>query len=60
MSDGWGKSTKCSAATCVEVKRDGDDYLVRSSEHPEREPLRFTAEEWAAFVLGVEGGEFRS
>ncbi|MER5499292.1 DUF397 domain-containing protein [Streptomyces sp. NPDC002561] len=30
---------------------------VRDSKNPDREPLRFTASEWAAFRSGVMAGE---
>jgi hypothetical protein len=32
---------------------------VRDSKRPDDGVLSFTAEEWAAFVQGVAGGEFR-
>lgn len=42
----------------MEVAKDGDVYLVRDSKRPEIMPLSFTEEEWAAFVQGVQAGEF--
>ncbi|MFD8035528.1 DUF397 domain-containing protein [Streptomyces sp. NPDC002387] len=45
--------------TCVEVADLGDGAVaVRDSQNRELPPLRFTAEEWAAFQLGVRDGEF--
>jgi hypothetical protein len=44
----------------VEVGRlpDGDVY-VRSAANPQHGPvLKFTQQEWAAFVAGVKNGEF--
>lgn len=39
---------------CVEVTDlPGGGVAIRDSKHPEREPLRYTAEEWAAFRKGV-------
>ncbi|MFD4950189.1 DUF397 domain-containing protein [Streptomyces sp. NPDC058451] len=45
--------------TCVEVADLGDGAVaVRDSNNTELPPLRFTAEEWAAFQRGVRDGEF--
>ena len=55
----WRKSTRCGTATCVEVARDGGDYLIRDSKNPDAGPLRFTEAEWQAFEAGVVAGEFR-
>ncbi len=55
----WRKSTRCGNSTCVEVSRAGEAYLVRDGKDPQGPVLRFTDEEWAAFVAGVVAGEFR-
>jgi predicted secreted Zn-dependent protease len=55
----WRKSSRCSNGTCVEVARVNDQYLIRDSKQPEAAPLTFTADEWTAFVAGVNAGEFR-
>ena len=52
------KSSRCSGGNCVEVAKDGDLYLIRDSKRPEITPLSFTADEWVAFVQGVQAGEF--
>jgi uncharacterized protein DUF397 len=52
------KSSRCSGGSCVEVARDGDQYLIRDSKRPEVAPLAFTKDEWVAFVEGVNAGEF--
>ncbi|MER6976685.1 DUF397 domain-containing protein [Streptomyces carpinensis] len=45
--------------TCVEVADlGGGAVAVRDSHNKELPPLRFTAEEWAAFRRGVCDGEF--
>ncbi|MFJ7949111.1 DUF397 domain-containing protein [Streptomyces sp. NPDC096354] len=45
--------------TCVEVADLGDGAVaIRDSLNRGLPPLRFTAEEWAAFRLGVHDGEF--
>lgn len=55
----WRKSSRCGTATCVEVARVGEKYLIRDSKNPEIAPLMFSAEEWRAFEAGVQAGEFR-
>jgi hypothetical protein len=55
----WVKSSRCAAGNCVEVAKVADQYLIRDSKRPEMNPLSFTEEEWAAFVKGVNAGEFR-
>ena len=55
----WKKSSRCASATCVEVAKIGDGYLIRDSKNPDVAPLSFTTEEWSAFVAGVRAGEFR-
>jgi hypothetical protein len=55
----WRKSSRCGNTTCVEVAKDGDEYLIRDSKDLSMTPLRFTREEWVAFEAGVRGGEFR-
>ncbi|MFJ4985125.1 DUF397 domain-containing protein [Streptomyces sp. NPDC088732] len=45
--------------TCVEVADlGGGAVALRDSQNPELPALRFTAEGWAAFRLGVRDGEF--
>ena len=55
----WRKSARCGTAACVEVAKVDDVYLVRDSKNPTGAVLSFTEHEWAAFVEGVEAGEFR-
>jgi hypothetical protein len=54
----WRRSRQCSHAACLEVAKDGEFFLVRDSKRPQVSPLRFAAEEWAAFVGGVRDGDF--
>lgn len=53
------RTASLNTGTCVEVGRDGDQFLVRDSKHPEQQPLAFNRAEWDAFVAGVEAGQFR-
>ena len=55
---GWRKSSFCGTSACVEVATAGDEVLVRDSKDANSPVLKFTAEEWRAFVAGVTAGEF--
>lgn len=61
-SDGpaWVKSSLSFAnGNCVEVAQfDGGEVGVRNSRHPDGPVLRFTADEWHAFIGGARKGEF--
>jgi Domain of unknown function (DUF397) len=55
----WRKSTLSTTNGCVEVAVVGDRIAVRDSKDQGQGPvLKFTAEEWDAFLGGVRGGEF--
>ncbi|TDC21150.1 DUF397 domain-containing protein [Streptomyces sp. 8K308] len=51
----WHKSPFSTAGEqCVEIADlPGGGVAIRDSKHPEREALRYTAEEWSAFRRGV-------
>lgn len=53
-------SSFCDYGSCVEVGAAADGtWIVRDAKDAERATaLRFTTEEWAAFVRGVKAGEF--
>jgi hypothetical protein len=53
----WTKSTFCGSTTCVEIRRDGDDILMRDSKHPDNEPLRFGPDEWETFIGRIRFGD---
>lgn len=55
----WRKASASAGENdCVEVAElPHGARAVRDSKNPEREPLRFTASEWAAFRAGVILGE---
>lgn len=50
-------STFSGGSNCVEVAF-GGDILVRHSARRHEKPLRFSRDEWDAFVKGVKAGEF--
>lgn len=58
----WVKSSLSYAnGNCVEVAQlAGGAVGVRNSRHPQGPVLRFTAEEWHAFIGGAHMGEFDS
>lgn len=51
-------SSFCHHGGCVAVGLDHDAIVVRSSRIPDSAELRFTPDEWDAFVAGVRNGEF--
>lgn len=52
-------SSFCSYGGCVEVGRSDDGtVLVRDTKDRTQSALKFTDEEWIAFVAGVKAGEF--
>ncbi|MEV0095280.1 DUF397 domain-containing protein [Streptomyces sp. NPDC050738] len=55
----WQKASASGAeGDCVEVTElPGGARALRDSKNPDRETLRFTASEWAAFHSGVITGE---
>jgi hypothetical protein len=56
----WVKSSLSFAnGNCVEVADlAGGEIGVRNSRHPEGSVLRFTPDEWQAFIGGAHNGEF--
>lgn len=68
----WTRSSRCGGGSCVEVAYTAactsgncvqvgaccGDILVRDSKNPDQQPLRFTTDEWQAFLAGVQAGEF--
>jgi hypothetical protein len=47
-----------SNANCVEVGFETSAVLMRDSKDKDGPVLRFTVEEWKAFLAGVKAGEF--
>lgn len=57
----WTKAQASKAnGSCVEVMETEDGFLVRDSKDPAGAVLSFTRAEWAAFLAGVNAGEFDS
>jgi Domain of unknown function (DUF397) len=55
----WRKSWVCGASpNCVEVALQTQAVVVRDSKDSAGPVLKFTVEEWAAFVAGVRNGQF--
>jgi Domain of unknown function (DUF397) len=54
----WHKSTFSSSTGCVEIAETPEVIGVRDTKDPEGPVLRFSPEEWGAFVAGVRNGEF--
>jgi hypothetical protein len=56
----WAKSSHSNTgANCVEVARTSLGHVaVRDSKDPHGPQLRFTLDEWTAFVSGIRSGEF--
>jgi hypothetical protein len=51
-------SSLCTDGSCVGVDVDQDEVRVVDTKSDEAPTLRFTPDEWAAFVAGVKAGEF--
>ncbi len=60
MTEGlqWRTAQGRSGPVAVQVAFDGDTVYLRDADDPRQRILRFTREEWEAFVAGVEHGEF--
>lgn len=54
----WRRSTKSGGGNCVEVSINSTSVLMRHSKSPHGPVLKFSHEEWEAFLTGVRGGEF--
>lgn len=59
MDNDWTRSSYCDSSQCVEVAgAEFGEILVRDSKDREGPVLRFTPDEWVAFIDGVKNGEF--
>ncbi len=57
-AEGWRRASFCYSGECVEVAAQDGMILLRDSREPHGSVLRYTADEWRAFVRGVRAGEF--
>lgn len=55
---GFRGSKACSLGNCAQVSIGPDAVHVRDSKDQDGPVLKFTYDEWAAFLAGVHGGEF--
>jgi hypothetical protein len=56
----WQRSRRCDGGSCVEVAGlSSGEIVVRDGKDPHGSMLRFTREEWVAFIGGVLDGDFR-
>jgi hypothetical protein len=59
--DGAGitwRGARCGGSGCVEVARIRNAVGVRDSKHPDGPVLRYSPEEFQAFVAAVKAGDF--
>jgi hypothetical protein len=54
----WFKTLLCENGECVEVASLGGGVAMRDSKDGDGPILRFTHDEWAAFLAGAKAGEF--
>lgn len=54
----WRTSSFCSTGACIQVAGSGEHVAVRDSKSHEGPSLRFTREEFSAFIRGAKAGEF--
>ncbi|MDQ4032382.1 MAG: DUF397 domain-containing protein [Actinomycetota bacterium] len=47
-----------SNSDCVEITHTNDHVWVRNSNNPHGPVLRFTSDEWTAFLVGIQNGRF--
>jgi len=55
---GFRRSSYCHNGACVEVEPRHGEIAVRDTKDAQRPELRYTTEEWVAFIRGVKAGEF--
>lgn len=53
----WRKSSYCGSSACVEVARADGQVLVRDSKNPDIPPVRFSPDEWDAFLARGQSGQ---
>jgi hypothetical protein len=54
----WFRALCCEDGSCVEVASAGDGVAMRDSKDQDGPILRFTRDEWTAFLTGAKAGDF--
>lgn len=55
----WVRSDFCTASSCVEIARlASGDVAIRDSKDLRQRPLKFTDDEFRAFIAGARSGQF--
>lgn len=54
----WRRSLRCDTNACIEAALMGGDIVLRDSKRPDGPVLRFSKDEWDAFIAGVQAGDF--
>jgi hypothetical protein len=54
----WRRSSRSSGGTCVEVKHEPPQVLIRNSRDPDALVLSFDQQAFRAFLQAVRSGEF--
>jgi hypothetical protein len=54
----WRVVAGCDGGACVQVARQGEHVMVRSSADPEGTRITLSHDEWQVFVDGVKAGDF--
>lgn len=55
----WRRSSHCADSACIEVAFTGDAVLMRDAKRPDGPILRFSVDDWRAFVDGVTDGGYQ-
>jgi hypothetical protein len=58
MTMEWIKPSSSGGGNCAEAASDGGEVLIRNSKRPREATVRFTPDEWRAFLDGAKAGEF--
>jgi hypothetical protein len=54
----WRRAGQCASNGCVEVAQIGENIVVRDTKDLAGPTLRYSRDEWTAFVAAVKAGEF--
>lgn len=54
----WRTAKSCAAGNCVQVAAHEGGVVIGDSKNPDGPILRYSADEWAAFLTGAKNGDF--